>query len=52
MIGEATGRKLISIDHETALNTRDKEVGFPIAGHFSFMPLWQDIVTEQPELLT
>ena len=52
MAAEATGRKLIKIDHETALSTRDKEVGFPIAGHFSFQPLWQDIVTTYPELLT
>ncbi|MEM6321162.1 MAG: class II aldolase/adducin family protein [Bacteroidota bacterium] len=52
MMAEATGRDLIKIDHETALNTRNNEVGFPIAGHFSFQPLWQDIVTAYPELMT
>jgi len=52
MIAEATGRELIKIDHETALNTQDKEVGFPIAGHFNFQSLWQDIVAEQPEFFT
>jgi len=52
MMAEATGRTLIKIDHETALSTRNKEVGFPIAGHFSFQPLWQDIVSAYPELLT
>ena len=48
ILAESTGNKIIKIDHETALRTRNYEVGFPLAGYFSFQPMWQDIVSEQP----
>ncbi len=51
MIAEATGSKIHVIDHETAAKTRDFEVGFPIAGWFSYQPIWQDIVAAFPDLL-
>lgn len=51
ILAESTGNKIISIDHETALKTRDQEVGFPLAGYFSFQPMWQDITREQPDFL-
>lgn len=51
ILAESTGNKLIKIDHETALRTRNNEVGFPLAGYFSFQPMWQDIVAEQPEFM-
>jgi ribulose-5-phosphate 4-epimerase/fuculose-1-phosphate aldolase len=40
----------ISIDHEMALTTQT-QVGFPLAGWFSFQPLYQRILREQPDLL-
>ena len=40
----------ISIDHEMALTTQG-QVGYPLAGWFSFQPLYQRIVKEQPDLL-
>ena len=40
----------ISIDHEMALTTSG-QVGYPLAGWFSFQPLYQRIVNEQPDLL-
>ncbi len=40
----------ISIDHEMALTTQT-QVGYPLAGWFSFQPLYQRIVKEQPDLL-
>lgn len=48
---EATGIEPIKIAHEVALRTRDYEVGFPLAGYFSFQPMWQDIVQEQPDFM-
>ena len=51
IIAESTGSKPISIDHETALKTRNYEVGFPIAGYFSFQPLWQDICRNEPDFM-
>ena len=38
------------IDHEIALLTRET-VGNPLAGWFSFQPLYDVIIAEQPELL-
>lgn len=35
---------------EVALSTRNNEVGFPIAGWFSFQPLFQDIMANCPDL--
>ncbi len=40
----------ISIDHEMALTTQT-QVGYPLAGWFSFQPLYQRILREQPDLL-
>lgn len=51
ILADSTGNKLIKIDHETALKTRNYEVGFPLAGYFSFQPMWQDIVAEQPDFM-
>lgn len=51
ILAESTGNKIIHIDHETALKTRNYEVGFPLAGYFSFQPMWQDIVAEQPDFM-
>lgn len=36
---------------EVALSTRNNEVGFPVAGWFSFQPLWQDIMVNCPDLV-
>ena len=51
LLAEATGNELIKIGHEVASKTRDYEVGFPLAGYFSFQPMWQDIVHEQPDFM-
>ena len=51
ILAESTGNKLVHIDHETALRTRNNEVGFPLAGYFSFQPMWQDIMKEQPDFM-
>ena len=51
LLAEATGREPIKIGHEIASRTRDYEVGFPLAGYFSFQPMWQDIVQEQPDFM-
>ncbi|OJJ14342.1 class II aldolase/adducin family protein [marine bacterium AO1-C] len=51
LLAEATGNELIKIGHEVASRTRDYEVGFPLAGYFSFQPMWQDIVHEQPDFM-
>jgi ribulose-5-phosphate 4-epimerase/fuculose-1-phosphate aldolase len=37
------------INHEYATCTRE-QTGFPLAGWFSFQPLWQDICVSDPEL--
>lgn len=51
ILAHSTGLKIQNINHETALATRNYEVGFPIAGYFSFQPLWQDICKEQPDFM-
>jgi len=51
ILAESTGNEIQKIDHETALKTRNEEVGFPIAGWFSYQPIWQDIVAANPDLL-
>ena len=52
ILAESTGHKLTLIDHDTALKTRDQEVGFPVAGLFQFQPILQDIAQESPEVFT
>ena len=37
------------INHEYATYTRE-QTGFPLAGWFSFQPLWQDICATDPDL--
>jgi hypothetical protein len=37
------------INHEYAAYTRE-QTGFPLAGWFSFQPLWQEICHSDPEL--
>ncbi len=51
LIAEATGNPLVQISPEVALKTRDQELGFPLAGYFSFQPMWQDILHEQPDFM-
>ena len=48
-MAEAVGKPVL-IDPEHAANTRET-VGSPLAGWFSFQPLYDVIVEEQPELL-
>ena len=48
---ESMSVKPCLISHDVALNTRNNEVGFPVAGWFSFQPLWQDILVNCPDLL-
>ncbi len=43
LLAMQTGKKLIEIDHETAMKTR-AELGFPLAGYFQFQPMWQDMM--------
>ncbi len=40
----------ISIDHQTATKAQS-QVGYPLAGWFSFQPLYDRMVSEQPDLL-
>jgi ribulose-5-phosphate 4-epimerase/fuculose-1-phosphate aldolase len=49
LLAEAAGTPK-SISHEVALQTRET-VGSPLAGWFSFQPLYDVITEEQPELL-
>ncbi len=49
LLAEAAGTPRL-IDHEVALKTRET-VGSPLAGWFSFQPLYDVITAEQPELL-
>ena len=49
LMAEAAGTPKL-IRHEVALSTRDT-VGNPLAGWFSFQPLYDVITAEQPELL-
>ncbi len=48
LVAEAAGTPLL-IDADNARYTRDR-TGFPMAGWFSFQPLWDDIVRTDPEL--
>ena len=49
LLAEAAGSPR-AIEHEVALHTRET-VGSPLAGWFSFQPLYDVIIAEQPELL-
>lgn len=49
LLAEAAGTPKL-IDHDVALLTRET-VGNPLAGWFSFQPLYDVIIAEQPELL-
>ncbi|MDE0952213.1 MAG: class II aldolase/adducin family protein [Halioglobus sp.] len=49
LMADAAGTPKL-IDHEIALLTRET-VGNPLAGWFSFQPLYDVIIAEQPELL-
>ncbi len=49
LMAEAAGKPIL-IDHNVALLTRET-VGSPLAGWFSFQPLYDVITAEQPELL-
>ena len=49
LLAEAAGEPK-AIPHEVALSTRET-VGSPLAGWFSFQPLYDVITEEQPELL-
>ncbi len=49
LLAEAAGSPRL-IEHAVALQTRET-VGSPLAGRFSFQPLYDVIVAEQPELL-
>jgi len=51
ILAESTSNELVHISHETALSTRDNEVGFPLAGYFSFQPVWQDILKSDPDFI-
>ena len=51
ILAESTGSKIINIDHKTATMTRNMEVGFPLAGYFSFQPLWQDVCKSDPDFM-
>lgn len=48
LLAEAAGAP-IHVDADNARYTRD-QTGFPLAGWFSFQPLWDDIVRTDPEL--
>jgi len=51
LLAEATGSKIYPIDDATARMTRDQELGFPVAGWFSYQPIWQDIIAANPDIL-
>ena len=48
LIAEAAGTPL-HINAEDARYTREN-IGFPLAGAFSFQPLWDEIIESDPEL--
>jgi len=50
IMAEQTGIKPQPISHDVALNTRNNEVGFPIAGWFNYQPIYQDIVAANPDI--
>ena len=52
ILAESTGTKPIPISPEVARSTRGFELGFPVAGWFSFQPLWQDIIAQFPDLMS
>jgi len=49
LLAMAAGQPIL-IEHEMALTTQT-QVGYPLAGWFSFQPLYQRIVSEQPDFL-
>ncbi|MDA8193495.1 MAG: class II aldolase/adducin family protein [Thermaerobacter sp.] len=49
LLAESAGSPVL-IDHQYALLTH-RQVGTPLAGWFSFQPLWERIVREQPDCL-
>ena len=49
LLAEAAGTPKL-IDHEAALQVRGEQGG-GLAGWFSFQPLYEQIVAEQPDLL-
>ena len=51
IMAEQTGIKPQPIHHEVALNTRNNEVGFPVAGWFNYQPIHQDIIAAHPDFL-
>ena len=51
ILAESTNNKIIKIDHEVAIRTRNFEVGFPLAGYFSFQPMWQDILKDESDFI-
>lgn len=48
---ESMNTKPQLISHDVALSTRNNEVGFPVAGWFSFQPILSDIMKSSPDLL-
>jgi ribulose-5-phosphate 4-epimerase/fuculose-1-phosphate aldolase len=52
ILAESMGNlKSQPIAHEVALKTRNLEVGFPVAGWFSFQPLLQDILANSTDFM-
>ncbi|MFT5883852.1 MAG: ribulose-5-phosphate 4-epimerase/fuculose-1-phosphate aldolase [Arcticibacterium sp.] len=51
VLADSLKSKLQPISHEVALSTRDNEVGFPIAGWFSFQPLFQDVMASGANIM-
>lgn len=50
ILADSMNSKPELISHEVALSTRNNEVGFPIAGWFSFQPLFQDVMANFPDV--
>jgi hypothetical protein len=46
--GSAAGKPRL-IDRDTALLVRD-QIGYPLAGQFQFKPLWDHVITTDPDL--
>lgn len=51
LLAEGTGSPIQPIAHDVAINTRDHEVGFPVAGWFNYQPIWQDIIAANPDIM-
>lgn len=52
ILAESMGNlKSQPIAHEVALKTRNVEVGFPVAGWFSFQPLLQDVLANSTDFM-